>query len=477
MKLIKHEKNENGKYELEFQIEPDLFELGLKNTFRKNAGQFNVPGFRKGKAPRNIIEKMYGEDIFFDDAINALLPTEYQAALVVAGVKAVANPSFELVSASKEDGAVIKAYVDIKPDVTLKKYKGLKATKNPIGPQDEVIDNELASMQDRNARMVEKSKKAKAANDDTATIDFEGFVDGVAFEGGKSEDYPLLLGSDQFVPGFEEQIVGHKVGDEFDVNVEFPEEYHSADLAGKPATFKVKLKELKTKELPALDDEFAKDVSEFDTLDELKADMMKAAVEQAEKMAELEVENALVEQIVEGMQADIPEVMFEEKMNDMVSDFAYRLSQQGLQLELYLQYTGMDEAAFRETFREQAIQQVQIRLALEEIVALEEIDVTNDELQEELKKIAERLGVEEKVLTESIPLNEIRNDIAVNKAIDFVRKEAVVKEAAPEKKTAAKKPKSDDKKEETKPAKKATKPAAKTASTKKAATKKSEDKK
>lgn len=473
MKLIKHEKNENGKYELEFQIETDLFELGLKNAFHKNAAQFNVPGFRKGKAPRNIIEKMYGEEIFFDDAINALLPTEYQAALVIAGVKAVGNPSFELVSASKADGAVIKAYVDIKPDVTLKKYKGLKATKNPIGPQDDVINNELTSMQDRNARMIEKDTKAKAENGDTATIDFEGFVDGVAFEGGKSEDYPLLLGSNQFVPGFEDQIIGHKVGEEFDVNVEFPKEYHSEDLAGKPATFKVKLKELKTKELPVLDDEFAKDVSEFDTLDELKADMMKEAVEQAERMAELEVENALVEQIVEGMEADIPEVMFENKMDDMVSDFAYRLSQQGLQLELYLQYSGMDEAAFRETFREQAIQQVKIRMALEEIVALEKIDVTNDELQEELKKIAERIGVEEKELTESIPLNEIRNDIAVNKAIDLIREEAVVKEAAPEKKTAAKKAtakkETKDKKDEKKPAKKAT--------PKKDAAKKDEDKK
>ena len=439
MNLIKHEKNENGKYELEFQIEPELFEVGLKNTFRKSAEKFNVPGFRKGKAPRNMIEKMYGDDVFFDDAINGLLPTEYIAALAIAEVKAVGNPSFELVSATKEDGVVIKALVDIQPDVTLKKYKGLKATKKAITPQNETVDAELASMRDRNSRMIEKVSDSQAENDDTALIDFEGFVDDIAFEGGKGEDYPLILGSNQFIPGFEEQIVGHVAGDSFDVSVSFPEEYHSDDLAGKPAVFKVTLKELKVKELPALDDEFAKDVSEFDTLDELKADILQAATAQAERMVELEMENTLVEQITDGMKADIPDVMYENKMDDMVGDFAYRLSQQGLQLELYLQYSGMDEAAFRESFREQAEQQVKIRLALEKIVELEEIDVTNDELQEELKKIAERLGVEETELTSNVPLNEIRNDIAVNKAIDLIRKEADITEETKKKKPAAKK--------------------------------------
>ena len=461
MNLIRHEKNENGKYELEFQIEPALFEVGLKNTFRKNANKFNVPGFRKGKAPRNIIERMYGEDVFFDDAINGLLPTEYLAALTIAEVDAVGNPSFELISASTEDGVVIKAFVDIKPEVTLKKYKGLKATKKAVEPQDETVNNELASMQERNARMLEKKKGSKAENNDTAIIDFEGFTDGIAFEGGKGEDYPLVLGSGQFVPGFEDQIVSHKIGDNFDVNVTFPEEYHSEDLAGKPVVFKVTLKELKVKELPDLDDEFAKDVSEFDTLVALKADILNSATTQAEKMAELEVENALVDQIVEGMNADIPEIMIENKMDDMVSDFAFRLSQQGLQLELYLQYSGMDEISFRESFREQAEQQVKIRLALEKIAELEEIEITSDEIQEELTKISEQLGIDEKELTASVPLNDIRNDMAINRAVDIVRKEAIITEEATKKKTTAKKEtakKDTDKKAATKkPAAKKTK--------------------
>ena len=461
MNLIRHEKNENGKYELEFQIEPALFEVGLKNTFRKNANKFNVPGFRKGKAPRNIIERMYGEDVFFDDAINGLLPTEYLAALTIAEVDAVGNPRFELISASTEDGVVIKAFVDIKPEVTLKKYKGLKATKKAVEPQDETVNNELASMQERNARMLEKKKGSKAENNDTAIIDFEGFTDDVAFEGGKGEDYPLVLGSGQFVPGFEDQIIGHKVGDNFDVNVTFPEEYHSEDLAGKPVVFKVTLKELKVKELPDLDDEFAKDVSEFDTLDALKDDILNSATTQAEKMAELEMENALVDQIVEGMNADIPEIMIENKMDDMVSDFAFRLSQQGLQLELYLQYSGMDEISFRESFREQAEQQVKIRLALEKIAELEEIEITSDEIQEELTKISEQLGIDEKELTASVPLNDIRNDMAINRAVDIVRKEAIITEEATKKKTTAKKEtakKDTDKKAATKkPAAKKTK--------------------
>lgn len=426
MNLIKHGKNDEGKYELEFSIEPELFELGLKNAFRKEAGRFNVPGFRKGKAPRNVIERMYGEEIFFDEALNGLLPTEYQAAVSVANVFPVDNPSFELVSATKADGATIKAVVYVKPEVTLGQYKGLKAVKKVKNDLDEMVQHQLESMQERNARMVEKDGEAE--NGDVSTIDFEGFVDGNPFEGGKAEEYTLPLGSGQFIAGFEEQVVGHKVGDQFDVNVAFPEDYHAENLAGKPALFKVTLHDLKKKELPDMDDEFAKDVSEFDTLEELKADIMKAAKEEADRNAELAVENDLVEQITAAMEADIPEVMYEHQITDMVSDFSYRLSQQNLKLELYLQYSGQDEATFRETFREQAVQQVKIRLALEKIAELEEINVSGDEVQEELKKIAERLGVKEDEITSSLPLSEIRNDLSINKAIDQVRQSAEVTE-------------------------------------------------
>lgn len=426
MNLIKHGKNDEGKYELEFVIEPDLFELGLKNAFHKNANRFNVPGFRKGKAPRNVIERMYGEDIFFDEAINALLPTEYQAALAVANIRPVDNPSFELISASKAEGVAMKASVFVKPEVTLGEYKGLKAVKKVKTDLDQMVDRQLANMQERNARMVEK--EGAAENGDIALIDFDGYVDDQPFEGGKAEQFSLTLGSGQFIEGFEEQIVGHVAGDEFDVNVSFPEDYHAQDLAGKPSVFKVKLHELKKKELPEMDDEFAKDVSEFDTLEELKADIMKEAKEEVEKNAELEVENALVEQIIAAMQAEIPEVMYENQITDMVNDFAYRLSQQGLKLDLYLQYSGQDEAALRESFREQAIQQVKIRLALEKIVDLEEINITADEVQEEMKKIADRLGVSEDEITSSVPLSEIRNDLSINKAIDLVRQAAEVTE-------------------------------------------------
>ena len=353
MEIIRNEKVAENTVELEFKVSAEEFEKALTAAFRKANKEITVPGFRKGKAPRNVVEKMFGQEIFFNDAIDAILPQAYEDAVKEAGLVVVARPELDIPTCTKEEGFTVKATLTTYPEVKLGQYKGLKVEKTVIPVSDELIEAELMNLQDRNARLVSVSDRA-AQLDDTANIDFEGFADGVAFEGGKGEGFDLLLGSGQFIPGFEEQIVGHNIGDEFDVEVTFPTEYHAEELAGKPAVFKTKLNEIKVKELPEIDDEFAKDVSEFDTLEELKANIKEVKGEEADRAAEMDMENKLVSQVVEGMEANIPEAMYETRVDDMVNDFANRLSQQGLSIELYLQYTQMDMESFRKTFREQA---------------------------------------------------------------------------------------------------------------------------
>lgn len=424
MNLVKSEKLENSKHELQFSVDAAAFNEAVEKAFKREGRKYSIPGFRKGKAPRHMIEKMYGADIFHYDAINDIFPEAYEAAVKETGIEPVDRPEVEVVSMSAEEGAVLKAVVTVKPEVKIGEYKGLEAVKTVKAVEDSAVDAEIDRMRERNARIL--TREGKAENGDITDIDFEGFIDGTAFEGGKGEHFSLTLGSVQFIPGFEDQIVGHEAGEEFDVNVKFPEEYQAAELAGKDATFKVKLHEVKYKELPVADDEFAKDVSEYDTIDELKASIRKNMEESNEKQAELEVENALVDKVIETLEGDIPAVMIENRIDEMVRDFEYRLGQQGLRLEDYIKYTGGDEAKFREGFKDQADKQVKIRLALEAVADAEGIVATEEDFENELSRIAGMYQMEVDKVRSLVPETEVKRDLAVNKAIDFIKSNAKI---------------------------------------------------
>ena len=424
MKLVKNEKLEKSMVELQFSVDAETFRAAVDKAYKREGKKYNVPGFRKGKAPRAMIEKMYGADIFHYDAINDLFPENYEAAVKEAGLEVVGQPEVDVVSMSMDEGVVLKAVVPVKPEVTVGEYTGLKVTRKVTAVEDADVEAEITRMQERNGRMI--TREGKAENGDTADIDFEGFVDGVAFEGGKGEHYSLVLGSNSFIPGFEEQVVGHEAGEEFDVNVTFPEQYHAAELAGKPAVFKIKLHEVKYKELPILDDEFAKDVSEYDTLDELRASIRKEMEERNGKQADVQVENDLVDQVIATLEGEIPEAMYESRMDDMVRDFEYRLSQQGLKLEMYLQYMGQTLETFRASYKEQAEKQVKIRLALEAIAAKEKLEASDEDFNAEVKRIADQYKMEEDKVRELVDEKAVKADLAVNKAIDFIKEKAEI---------------------------------------------------
>ena len=441
MSLKETKKIDTNRYQLEITVDGEKFREAIKEAYKKNGKKINVPGFRKGKAPLHIIETYYGSEIFFEDALNLLYNDLVEDAIKESGLKVINDKmDFDLVSISKEDGADFKVSLTTYPEIEIGEYKGLKAEKTAVKVDAAEVNAEVNAMAERNARMV--SVEDRAANKgDTVVIDFEGFTDGKAFEGGKAEGHSLVLGSGQFIPGFEDQIIGKNIGDEFDVNVTFPEEYGAKELAGKEAVFKVKLHEIKVKELPAVDDEFAKDVSEFDTLKELKADLKKKALDRKKKAADEAVENALVQQIVDSIKGDIPEAMFENRLEQCVEDFAYRLQSQGLNLETYLKYTNSNIDEFKKSFRPQAESQVKFRLALEKIVELENITPDEKDVEAEYEKLAKDYGVEADKVKNAIPAEELKKDIAVNKAIDLVKESAVITEAEPkaEEKTAAKK--------------------------------------
>ena len=438
MSLKETNKIETNRYQLEIVIDGEKFREAIKEAYRKNGKKINVPGFRKGKAPLHIIETYYGTEVFYEDALNLLYSDVVEEAINESGLKVIDDKmDFDLVSISKEDGVDFKVSVTTYPEIELTEYKGLKAERPLVKVDAAEVNAEVKAMAERNARMVSVEDRA-AKKGDTVVIDFEGFVDGVAFDGGKAEGHSLELGSGQFIPGFEDQIIGKNINDEFDINVTFPEEYGAKELAGKPAVFKIKLHEIKVRELPAVDDEFAKDVSEFDTLKELKADIKKKALERKKKAAEEAVENILVQQIVDGIKGEIPEAMFTNRLNQSVEEFAYRLQSQGMSLDLYLQYTGSTIDQFRDTFRPQAEMQVKYRLALEKIVELEGIKADDEALEAEYTKLAESYGMEVDKVKAVIPASEIEKDVAVGKAIDFVKENAVITDAVDEKKEAKK---------------------------------------
>ncbi len=436
MTLVSKNQIETNKYELEISVGAEEFESACANAYRKNVGKINVKGFRPGKAPRSFIEKIYGKEIFYEDAVNELYPVAYSDAIVEAQLEPVDRADIEVVSVD-ENGFTFKAKVTVKPEVEVSDYKGIKADKEVKKVTEDDINAEIDTLRNRNGRIINVEDRA-AQNGDNTIIDYEGFVDGVAFDGGKGEKQPLVLGSGQFIPGFEEQIVGKNIGDEFDVNVTFPEEYHAPELAGKAAVFKCKLHEIKVRELPEVDDEFIKDVTEFDSLDEFKKDAEKKLAERNENAATAEVEDKLIDAVIANMKAEIPEVMFENSVDDMVRDFSSRLESQGMKLELYLQYTDMDMDAFRKTFREQAERQVKIRLALEKIAKLENLTASEEDIEAEYKKVAESYHIEVEQIKAFIPAEEIAKDLAMQKAIDFVRDNAEI--SVKEKKAAAKKP-------------------------------------
>lgn len=438
MSLKSSNKVETNRYELEISIDGAAFQDAIQKAYRKNVKKMNIPGFRKGHAPRSIIEKYYGEQVFYEDALNIVYPDAVESAVEEAGLELVGDKIDTDVTSIGKEGVELKITVTVKPEVEVGEYKGLKAERAKTEVSDAEIEEEIGRMAERNSRLVSVEDRA-AENGDIAVIDFEGFVDGEAFEGGKGESYSLTLGSGQFIPGFEDQVVGHKPEEEFEISVTFPEDYHAEQLKGKPAVFKVKLHEIKKREMPEIDDEFAKDVSEFDTLAELKEDAKKKIAERKEKEADNAVEAQLIDQLIDGMKAEIPEVMFENRVNESLRDFDYRLQTQGMNLDMYMQYTGSSVEDFRNNFRPQAERQVKVRLALEKIAELEKIVPTAEEIEAEYEKLAKNYGVDADKVKKAIPEKEVVKDLAVSKAVELVKDTAKVSEAKAEKKTAAKK--------------------------------------
>ena len=424
MSLIKTENIEKNRYELHISVDSAKFNAAVSAVYRKQAKNISVPGFRKGKAPRAIIEKMYGAGVFYEDAINDLIPEAYTEALEESKLDAVGQPEFDVVSID-ENGLVLSAKVYVKPDVEIKDYFGIKVEKEVAPVTDEDLEREINLVRERNSREIEVTDRA-AEMGDTTVIDFEGFCDGVAFEGGKGTDYALKLGSGSFIPGFEEQIVGKSIDEEFDVNVTFPEEYHAADLAGKPAVFKVKIHAITKVELPELDDEFAKDISEFDTFDEYKADLKAKIEKRNESAATADMEDKIVEALIEKLEADIPEPMFVAETENFVRDYDTRLRSQGLDLNTYFKYTGMNLDALREQMRPQAERQVKARLALEKIAVLENVEVSEDDINAEYEKIATAYGIELDQVKSSIDSEAIAADMKVQKAMELVTEKAEV---------------------------------------------------
>lgn len=438
MSLKSSNKVDTNVWELEVSVDGDTFKDAVTKAYLKQRKNITIPGFRKGKAPRAFIEKYYGEGVFYEDALEAIYPDAVASAIEEAKLEPVDTPYDLEIPEMGNDGVTMKFKVTVKPEVELGEYKGLKATKKSTKVTADEVKAELARMQEQNSTVSDVDDRAVKKND-IVVIDFEGFVDGKAFEGGKAEKYELTIGSNQFIPGFEDQIIGHKIGDKFDINVKFPEDYQ-ADLASKDAVFKIKLHGIKVKDVPALDDEFAKDVSEFDTLDELKKDIKKQLEKRKNDDAENKLHNTLLEEVAKGIKAEIPEAMIEKTIDDDVNEYSYRLQSQGLKLETYLKYTGMDMKGFREGFKERAETQVRLNLALEKIIEKEKIEVTEEDIEAEYKKYADAYNMDIDTIKKAVSAESLKPELASRKAIDLIVDSAVVTEEKAAKKTAEKKP-------------------------------------
>lgn len=471
MALKSAEKTETNVFTLELISEPKTFEDAIQKVYNKQKGQIALPGFRKGKAPRAFIEKYYGENVFYDDALEMVFPTLYEAAIEEAGIEPVSSPYDFDVKEINKSGFELVCKVVVKPEIELPKYKGLTAEKDDVEVTDDEVNNKLDSMREENSRMITVEDRA-VAEGDIAVIDFEGFADGVAFEGGKAEGHELTIGAGQFIPGFEEQLIGHNSGEEFDINVKFPEEY-AEELAGKDAVFKIKLNEIKLKELPEADDEFAKDVSEYDTLEELKESLKKELLENKQQAAEKQFESALLDMIAEGVVGEIPDAMIEKAIDDIVNDFEYRMRMQGMELDMYLQYTGMTIESMRESYKERAVRDVKLRLAVEKIAEVEKIEISPEETQAEYQRFADLYKMELDTVKKAVSEKDLNTDLKSKKVVELVvsnakaepkkeekeTKEPVkkeTKEKASEKKPTAKKAPAEKKTQDKKPAAKKT---------------------
>ena len=416
----KVEKTENAnEVKMEITIEAEKFENAIKKVYFKNAKYFNIPGFRKGKAPQKIVEKYYGKEIFYEDAFNEIAGEEYEKAIEDNKLEVVGKPQIDIVTMEKGQDLVFTAVVATKPEVEIGKYKGIEIEKIEYNVEDKDIESNLKQMQEKNARVISVETPVEKGN--ITVIDFEGFVDGKAFEGGKGENYSLEIGSGSFIPGFEDQVIGMKIDEEKDINVKFPDEYFSKDLAGKDATFKVKVHEIKKKELPELDDEFAKDVSEFDTLKELKDSIKERLVKENDQKAKYEKEDAIMKVITEGMKVDIPAGMVEMEIDNMVRDMEQRMSYQGLKLEQYLKMLNKTEEEFRKDYEPQALEAIKSRLALEAIIKAEKIEATEKDVKEKLEEMAKNYGKTAEELEKNDNIKEyVKQGIENEKAIEFL---------------------------------------------------------
>lgn len=427
MNLIKSEKTDKGVWTLQFSVDKDTFAKAVSDSFRKNSGKITVPGFRKGKAPRAVVEKMYGKGYFYEDAFNAVLPAAYEEALKESKLDTVGQPDFDVVSVSDEDGVVFSAKVAVRPEVKIENYFGIEAEKTVAPVTDEEVDQEIKTLQERNSRETDLDEGGKAEMGDICTIDFDGSIDGVPFDGGKGSDYPLKLGSGNFIPGYEEQVAGHTLNETFDVKVSFPADYHVKELAGKPAVFKTTIHKIQHIELPALDNDFAKDFTEFDTFDEYKKDVKAKIAKRHEDEADSAFESAVLDTLIEKVEAEIPEAMYVAETENFVRDYDNRLRMQGLDLKTYFQYTGLDLDKLRAQLRPQAEKQVKLRLALEKIAELEKLEATEEDINGEIKRIADAYQMKEEDVRKAIPLDSVAEDMKVKKAMDLVKEKAVIK--------------------------------------------------
>lgn len=425
MSLKSSNLTETNTYELEVAVDGKVFAEAVNNVFKKQAKKINVPGFRKGKAPRAIIEKMYGEDVFFDDAMQDCYPAALEDAAKEAGVKIVTVTKLEAQEVSI-DGFTFKATVVVEPEVEIENYKGIEVEKKSTEVTDELINEEIEKVRERNSRMVTVEDRS-AENGDTVVIDFEGFCDGVAFEGGKAENYNLELGSNSFIPGFEDRLVGHNTDEEFTIDVKFPEEYQAENLKGKDAQFKIKLHEIKKKELPEVDDEFVKDVSEKETLDEYKEEIKETIAKRLEDEADRAVDDKLVEVLLENMKGEIPEAMYDNEVNTMLREFDMRLRSQGMDMNTYLKYTGMEPEAVKQMYKPEAERRVKMRLILEKIVKVENIKPSDEDIDAEYAKLADMYQMEKDKVKEIIPAVNLTEDLAVEQAMKFVKDNAIIK--------------------------------------------------